>query len=169
LRTTRKGCCRSSRCRASSSSTPHGHHSSNRSGHTGCRWPGCGNVQSVVHTTAHRVLSRLYRIRHLKCPDTLHQVTSFFIEVSACTTLSKTLISDNPECMDTGFGIRKPWSPVYVTYYHLSVYQNEKPHTRPRSSARLETRRLLKHRRYCRNPRAKVQGSKRSKDLSAQD
>jgi hypothetical protein len=41
------------------------------------------------------ILSGLYRIRHLKCHDTLHQVTSFFVEVSTYTTLSETVIADN--------------------------------------------------------------------------
>lgn len=37
-----------------------------------------GTVQSASRATAHRILSELYRIRHLKCLSTLYQVSSYF-------------------------------------------------------------------------------------------
>jgi hypothetical protein len=74
-------------------------------------------VQNVAHSTAPRVLLGLYRIRHLKCHNILHQVSSLLkvpahalINVGRSTyiTLSKAVATDILDCMDTGLGGKKP-------------------------------------------------------------
>lgn len=48
----------------------------------------------VLSSLEARAILGINRIRHLKCPSVRHQVASFFIEVSADTTLSETVIAD---------------------------------------------------------------------------
>ena len=50
-------------------------------------------VRRAIRATAHRMLSRLYRICDLKSTSATHQVSSFF-EVSAYTTPFQTLVGN---------------------------------------------------------------------------
>jgi hypothetical protein len=67
---------------------------------------GITNVWSAAYFTAHRILSGLYLIRHIKCLRVPDQVSLFFKYFRI--TLSKTLAVDILEHENISFGGGKP-------------------------------------------------------------
>lgn len=95
-----------------------------------------GIARNAVRATAFRILLRLYRIRHLKCPGIPHQVSSFF-EV-ACTTLSEAVTADILDAWTLG-SVAKNRDRSHIHLLPLSFYHEKKNLAQKCTRLRLNT------------------------------